>query len=219
MLTHLKNEAALVAQAQTGDEDAFASLYNQYSRHVYRLALKITHDPPEAEDVLQDTFLKVFVHLQEFRKESRFSTWLTRIAANEALTRLRRPAMRKQISLDAPIEVHGERLARRETQDQQDDAEEAYRRLELRTMLSNVSEKLTPSSRMVLALRYEQDVSTEATARLLGLSISAVKTRLLRARLAARQALKEFVGPDSGVATKVRRKLEPVESPCRRFGS
>jgi len=185
---------------------------------VYLLALKLTGDHHEAEDVLQDAFLKAFVHLGEFRKESRFSTWLTRIAANEALTRLRRRGQ-KRISLDAPIEVHGERLAPRETQDEQDDAEEAYRRLELRTMLSNVIEKLTPSSRMVLALRYEQDVSTEATARLLGLSISAVKTRLLRARLAAREALKEFVGPDSGVATKVRRKLEPVESPCRRCGS
>ena len=218
MLTHLKNEAALVTQAQTGDEDAFATLYNQYSRHVFRLALKITHDLPEAEDVLQDTFLKVFVHLREFRKESRFSTWLTRIAANEALTRLRRRGQ-KRISLDAPIEVHGERLPPRETQDQQDDAEEAYRRLELRTMLSNVIEKLTPSSRMVLALRYEQDVSTEATARLLGLSISAVKTRLLRARLAAREALRESVGRDSRVATKVKRRLEPVESPRRRCRS
>lgn len=196
MLTHLKNEAALVAQAQTGDEDAFASLYNQYSRHVYRLALRITHDPPEAEDVLQDTFLKVFVHLREFRRESRFSTWLTRIAANEALTRLRRRGQ-KQISLDAPIEVHGERLAPRETQDQQDDAEEAYSKLELEAILSKVSEKLTPSSRMVLALRYEQDVSTEATARLLGLSISAVKTRLLRARLQTRKRLGELVGQDA----------------------
>lgn len=97
MLAHLEDEAALVAQAQVGDEDAFARLYNQYGRHVYRLAFTLTHDRTDAEDVLQDTFLKAFLHLREFRKESSFSTWLTRIAVNEALARLRRSTGRKQV--------------------------------------------------------------------------------------------------------------------------
>jgi RNA polymerase sigma-70 factor, ECF subfamily len=82
----------------------------------------------------------------------------------------------------------------REIQDPHDDAEEAYGRIELRAILSKVIGKLSPASQMLLALRYEQNKSTEATARLLGLSISAVKIRLLRARLAARKGLSEYSG-------------------------
>lgn len=196
MPTHLQDEAALVEQAQRGDEDAFASLYNQCSRTVYRLALNLTHDRQDAEDVLQDAFLKAFMHLREFRNEARFSTWLTSIAVNEALARLRRRAGQKQISLDTPIELEGERLMPSEIRDQRDNAEEAYRKLELQAILSNVIGKLTPASRTIVALRYQQNVSTEATARLLGLSVPAVKTRLLRARLAMRKALRGFVAPD-----------------------
>ncbi|MGO9269275.1 MAG: RNA polymerase sigma factor [Terriglobia bacterium] len=197
MLTHLEDEAALVAQAQMGDEDAFSRLYNQYSRHVYRLALNLTHDREEAEDVLQDTFLKVFLHLREFRKESRFSTWLTRIAVNEALARLRRGAGRTQVSLDEPLKIEGEQSMPREIEDRQDDAEQAYSKLELQTILSKLMGKLEPMSRMILVLRYVQDVSTEATAKLLGLSVPAVKTRLLRARLKMRKGLSQFVGQGS----------------------
>ncbi len=197
MLTHLEDEAALVAQAQMGDEDAFSRLYNQYSRHVYRLALNLTHDREEAEDVLQDTFLKAFLHLREFRKESRFSTWLTRIAVNEALARLRRGAGRTQVSLDEPLKIEGEQSMPREIEDRQDDAEQAYSKLELQTILSKLMGKLEPMSRMILVLRYVQDVSTEATAKLLGLSVPAVKTRLLRARLKMRKGLSQFVGQGS----------------------
>jgi len=200
MLTHLEDETALVAQAQAGDEDASARLYNQYRRHVYRLALNLTHDRQEAEDVLQDTFLKAFVHLREFRKESRFSTWLTRIAANEALARLRRRAAQKQRAPWRSPEI-GNR---------QDDAEEAYRKLELQTILSKEIGKLAPASRMILVLRYQQGVSTEATARLLGLSIPAVKTRLLRARLKMRKGLSKFVSQDSLFTARPMSGAEPV---------
>jgi RNA polymerase sigma-70 factor, ECF subfamily len=202
MLTHLEDEAAWVAQAQAGDEDAFARLYNQYSRHVYRLALNLTHDRQEAEDVLQDTFLKAFVHLREFRRESRFSTWLTRIAANEALARARRRTARKQVSLDGPIQNEGEPSRPWEIRDQRDGAEEAYRKLELQAVLSKVIRKLEPTSQMILVLRCVQDVSTEATARLLGLSVPAVKTRLLRARLKMRKRLSDFVGQNSFLAAR-----------------
>ena len=130
MPTHLEDEEALVAQAQMGDQGAFTTLYNQYSRKVYRFALRLTGDHQEAEEVLQDAFLKAFKHLGEFRNESRFSTWLISIAGNEALGRVRRrPAVRKEISLDAGIDFDGERLAPREIQDCRDDAEQAYRRL------------------------------------------------------------------------------------------
>jgi RNA polymerase sigma-70 factor, ECF subfamily len=203
MLTHLEDEAGLVAEAQAGNEAAFSRLYNQYSRHVYRLALNITHDPQDAEDVLQDTFLKAFTHLEQFRRESRFSTWLTRIAANEALARSRRRrGVLKEVSLDSPIEIDGTKSIPREIVDQRDDTEEVYSNVELQTILSKAIGKLEPTSGMVFVLRYVQDVSTEATARLLGLSIPAVKTRLLRARMKMRKRLSEFVGPDSVLAAR-----------------
>jgi RNA polymerase sigma-70 factor (ECF subfamily) len=202
MLIHLENEAELVAQAQAGVEDAFARLYNQYSRHVYRLAFNLTHDRTDAEDVLQDTFLKAFLHLREFRKESRLSTWLTRIAVNEALGRLRRGAGRKQVSLDEPIEIEGKQSMPREIEDRQADAEEVYSRLELQAVLSKAIGDLEPASRMIVVLRYAQDVSTEATAKLLGLSVPAVKTRLLRARLKMRKSLSGFVGQGSSLTAR-----------------
>ncbi|HEV3279296.1 MAG TPA: sigma-70 family RNA polymerase sigma factor [Terriglobia bacterium] len=202
MLIHLENEAELVAQAQAGVEDAFARLYNQYSRHVYRLAFNLTHDRTDAEDVLQDTFLKAFLHLREFRKESRLSTWLTRIAVNEALGRLRRGAGRKQVSLDEPIEIEGKQSMPREIEDRQADAEEVYSRLELQAVLSKAIGELEPASRMIVVLRYAQDVSTEATAKLLGLSVPAVKTRLLRARSKMRKSLSGFVGQGSSLTAR-----------------
>jgi RNA polymerase sigma-70 factor (ECF subfamily) len=210
MLTRLEDEAALVAQAQAGDEDASARLYNQYSRQVYRLALNLTHDRQEAEDVLQDTFLKAFLHLREFRKDSRFSTWLTRIAVNEALARLRRQAAQKRISLDGPIGIERAPSRSQEIRDQRDDAEEAYRRLELQTILWKEMEKLAPASRMIVVLRYQQGVSTEATARMLGLSIPAVKTRLLRARLKIRKGLSKFVPQDSLFIARPMSGAEPA---------
>jgi RNA polymerase sigma-70 factor (ECF subfamily) len=197
MPTHLQDEAELVEQAQMGDEDAFSSLYNQCSRTVYRVALNTTHDRQDAEDVLQDAFLEAFMHLRDFRNEARFSTWLTSIAVNEALARLRRRAAQKQISLDTSTEVEGERSTSPEIRDQRDNAEEAYRKLELQAILSNAIGKLTPASRTIVALRYQQKISTEATARLMGLSVPPVKTRLLRARQAMRKALRGFVAPDS----------------------
>jgi RNA polymerase sigma-70 factor (ECF subfamily) len=202
MLIHLENEAELVAQAQAGVEDAFARLYNQYSRHVYRLAFNLTHDRTDAEDVLQDTFLKAFLHLREFRKESRLSTWLTRIAVNEALGRLRRGAGRKQVSLDEPIEIEGKQSMPREIEDRQADAEEVYSKLELQAVLSKAIGELEPASRMIVVLRYAQDVSTEATPKLLGLSVPAVKTRLLRARLKMRKSLSGFVGQGSSLTAR-----------------
>ena len=180
-----------------GDEDAFTALYNQHSHKVYRFALRLTGDHQEAEDVLQDAFLKAFVHLGEFRNEARFSTWLISIAGNEAFSRLRRlPALQKQVPLDPEAEFDGERRMRRDIHAHQDNAEETCRRLESQKILSRVMQKLNPSMRVVLSLRFEQDLSTKTTAKLLGISMPAVKTRLLRARLAARKALNQYSGVD-----------------------
>jgi len=88
MPSHLEDETTLVAEAQSGDANAFAALMNQYRSHVYHVALNITRNPQDAEDALQDAFLKAYAHLGEFRGDSRFSTWLERIATKDACTEL-----------------------------------------------------------------------------------------------------------------------------------
>ena len=102
--THLDNEQSLVAAAQAGDSDAFVALLNHYSRHIYRLGVSITGNHHDAEDVLQEASLKAYTALAEFRGNSRFYTWLVRIAVNVALGKLRKRALWKESSLDEPRE-------------------------------------------------------------------------------------------------------------------
>jgi RNA polymerase sigma-70 factor (ECF subfamily) len=190
MLAHLENETALVAEAQSGNANAFAALMGQYESHVYRLALNITHNPQDAEDALQDAFLKAYTHLGEFRGESRFSTWLVRIATNEALTKIRqRRPEEGQVSSNDWIGAEKEISRPREIKDVDDNPEERCSKTELLEILSEAIESLDVSLRMVFVLRDIQSFSTEDTARLLGLSDAAVKTRLMRARLKLRQRL------------------------------
>jgi len=190
MLAHLENEAALVAEAQAGNANAFAALMGQYESHVYRLALNITHNPQDAEDALQDAFLKAYTHLGEFRGDSRFSTWLVRIATNEALTKIRQRRPEGQVSsAEWMIRAEEEVPRPREIKDDNDNPEERYSKTELLEILSEAIESLDVSLRMVFVLRDIQSFSTEDTARLLGLSEAAVKTRLMRARLKLRQRL------------------------------
>jgi RNA polymerase sigma-70 factor (ECF subfamily) len=104
MPTHLDNEQSIVAAAQAGDSDAFITLLNQYSRHIYRLGLSITGNHQDAEDVLQESSLKAYRAIAEFQGNSRFYTWLVRIAVNVALGKLRKRALWKESSLDEPRE-------------------------------------------------------------------------------------------------------------------
>jgi RNA polymerase sigma-70 factor (ECF subfamily) len=189
MLAHLENEAALVAEAQAGNGKAFAALMGQYESHVYRLALNITHNAQDAEDALQDAFMKAYTHLGEFRGDSRFSTWLVRIATNEALTKIRQRRPEGQASSTEWIGAKEEVPRPREIKDDNDNPEERYSKTELLEILSGAIESLDVSLRMVFILRDIQSFSTEDTARLLGLSDAAVKTRLMRARLKLRQRL------------------------------
>ena len=106
MPAHLDNEAVLVAEAQAGDAEAFTTLVNQYDRNIYRMALSISGNEADAEDVLQETFLKAYMKLGQFRGQSRFYTWLVRIAVNESLMKVRRQRRnRRMVSLDEPIQT------------------------------------------------------------------------------------------------------------------
>ncbi|MFY9529470.1 MAG: sigma-70 family RNA polymerase sigma factor [Candidatus Acidiferrales bacterium] len=181
------NEAQLVAAAKAGDISAFETLVNRYERKIFRLAQNITQNREDAEDAMQEAFLKSFEHLGDFQGNSRFYTWLVRIAVNQALMKLRKRRP-NQVSLDEEKDT-GEDLIPREVEDWGPTPEERFEQTELRRILSTAIAELHPSFRVVFQLRDIDELSTEETAEALGLSVPAVKSRLLRARLKLRQKL------------------------------
>jgi RNA polymerase sigma-70 factor (ECF subfamily) len=184
------DEGALVSAAKRGDMAAFEELVNRYERRIFRLAMNITQNREDAEDATQDAFLKSFRSLDRFESKSRFYTWLVRIAVNEALMRLRkrRPNV---ISLDEPVETQDD-LVQQEVQDWGPTPEQRYARTQMNSILSDAIAQLDPFFRTVFVLRDVEELSTEETAELLGISVPAVKSRLLRARLKLRQGLSPF---------------------------
>jgi RNA polymerase sigma-70 factor (ECF subfamily) len=184
------DEPALVAAAKAGDISAFETLVGRYENKIFRLTQNITQNREDAEDSMQEAFLKAFEHLGAFEGNSRFYTWLVRIAVNQALMKLRkrRPNV---FSLDEEIDT-GEDTVPREVEDWGPSPEQRYEQTELSGILSSVIGELDPSFRIVFQLRDIEELSTEETAEALGLSVPAVKSRLLRARLKLRQKLNRY---------------------------
>jgi RNA polymerase sigma-70 factor (ECF subfamily) len=184
------DEHLLVAAAKRGDSNAFEELVNRYEAKIFRLTMNITRNREDAEDAMQDAFLKSYSHLRDFQGDSRFYTWLVRIAANEALMRLRKRRP-NQFSLDEPVEGE-EDLMPRELEDWGPSPEQRFAQTEMHEILSSVIDKLEPGFRMVFVLRDVEELSTEETAKALGISVPAVKSRLLRARLKLRERLNRY---------------------------
>ena len=184
----MATEQELVEQAKRGDTSAFGELVNRYERNIYRLARHITQNEDDAEDVLQETFLKAFANLDQFQGHSKFYTWLVRIAVNESLMKLRRRKADRSVSLDEPVET-GEDSMPREIAAWEENPEQKYGRAEMNAILSRAIDSLSPGFRTVFLLRDVEGFSTEETASALKLSIPAVKSRLLRARLQLREKL------------------------------
>ena len=182
------DESALVARARAGDQSAFTTLVDHYQRKIYRVGKNITQNNEDAEDVLQETFLKAYEHLAGFQGNSKFYTWIVRIAVNEALMKLRKRKGDRFVSLDEPIET-GEEEVKREVAVWDDDPEQRYSRDEMQRILDGAVDDLKPDFRTVFVLRDIEELSTEETAEALGISVPAVKSRLLRARLALREKL------------------------------
>src|SRR6266480_4310521 len=185
-----EDEPLLVASARAGDANAFEELVARYEDKIFRLTSNITGNREDAEDAMQDAFLKAFAHLDGFHGESRFYTWLVRIAANEALMRLRKRRP-NQFSLDEPVKGD-EDLMPRELADWGPSPEQRFAQTEMHEILSEVIDKLEPDFRIVFVLRDVEELSTEETAKVLGISVPAVKSRLLRARLKLRQKLNRY---------------------------
>src|SRR5690242_2930833 len=185
------DEAVLVAQAKDGDTQAFGELVRRYEGKIFRLAQHITQNREDAEDVLQETFMKAYEHLEQFKGDSKFYTWIVRIAVNQSLMKLRRRKNDKSVSLDEQIDT-GEDTVVREIAAWGEDPEERFSREELSEILDSAIDGLEPLYRSVFVLRDIDELSTEETAEALGLSVPAVKSRLLRARLQLRERLTRF---------------------------
>jgi RNA polymerase sigma-70 factor (ECF subfamily) len=184
------DEHLLVTAAKGGDVSAFEELVQRYERKILRLTTNITRNREDAEDAMQDAFLKAYAHLSTFKEDSRFYTWLVRIAANEALMKLRKRRP-NQISLDEPI-AGDDDLIPRDVEDWGPSPEQRYAQSELHGILDEVIDELDPDYRSVFVLRDVEELSTEETAAVVGISVAAVKSRLLRARLKLRAKLSRY---------------------------
>jgi RNA polymerase sigma-70 factor (ECF subfamily) len=185
------NDLDLVHATQNGDLSAFEQIVRRYDRKLLRIAEHVTRNREDSQDVVQESFLKAFQHLGEFREHSQFSTWLFRITVNQALMKLRKRRTTKEFSLDEDFQAL-EDILPREIADWAPNPEEIYRTSELQDILIKSLDQLRPILRMVFVLRDIEELSVDQTADVLDLSTAAVKARLRRARLQLREILSEY---------------------------
>ena len=193
------DDLELAAQAKQGDRSAFTELVNRYARNIFRLARHITKNDQDAEDVLQETFLKAYSRLEQFHGDSKFYTWLVRIGVNESLMKIRRRKDGKFVALDQELDT-GEGTFVKELPAGVENPEEHYGREEIREALASAIDGLADSYKTVFVLRDVDGLSTKETAQALELSVPAVKSRLLRARLQLRDKLKRILGKNGQYA-------------------
>jgi len=186
-------DLALVHACKSGDAAAFEELVKRYDTKLFRIAQHITYNREDAQDAVQEAFLKVFRKLTQFQENSKFSTWLTRITVNESLMKLRRQRHNKEFSIDNNFESEDHSLTS-ELADWARNPEELYRGFELRNILRSELQELQPGLRVVFVLRDIEGLSTEETAEVLESTPVAVKARLWRARLKLRERLSKYFG-------------------------
>jgi RNA polymerase sigma-70 factor (ECF subfamily) len=186
---HLKylSDELLVARAKDGDNSAFVELGERHSTKVLRTIHRITRNWEDAEDVLQESLLKAFRHLNGFENKSSFFSWFTRIAINSALMTLRKRKACKEVSIDSADDC--KILGRLEPQDLSEDPERRYVRCEREELLNGAMLQLRPGLRDAIQLRQMKEYSIHELAESLGISLPAAKSRLLRARRALRTIL------------------------------
>jgi RNA polymerase sigma-70 factor, ECF subfamily len=181
------SDELLVLAAKAGDTFAFVELKDRHTNKLLSRIYRITRNWQDAEDVLQESFLKAFVHLHGFEGRSSFSSWITRIAINSALMMLRKRRV-VEVSIDA-LARDGETTSGWEIADARRTPEEAYAKWEVEQDLRFAIRRLQPALRSVAHLRGTEDYSTGEIAALLGISVAAAKSRLTRAKTALRSAM------------------------------
>jgi RNA polymerase sigma-70 factor (ECF subfamily) len=179
----------LVSAAQCGDSQAFVELSKRHSRRLLLKTYRITNNWQDAEDVVQDSFMKVFTHLHTFESRATFSTWLTRIAINSALMLLRKRRSSRTFPIDGLIQDEGLSDAL-ELRDHRDNPEQRYARHQTEERLRKAIHRMRPKHREIVELRQVGDMSMNEIAQSLCISVPAVKSRLLRARSELRRHMR-----------------------------
>jgi RNA polymerase sigma-70 factor (ECF subfamily) len=182
------SDERLVLAAKDGDTNAFVELRGRHSSKILRTTFRITRNWEDAEDALQDSFLKAFIHLNKFEGRSSFSSWVTRIAINMSLMIIRKKSAKRELSIDAS-ENDCESYDRWEPRDLNEDPERRYARHERAELLRGAIRRLPPALRTAVELQQAQEYSVQELADSLGISLAAAKSRLLRARLSMRTQL------------------------------
>ena len=186
-------EDGFVVAAKRGDSAAFEMLCKQSANTVFHIARRMMRTKEDAEDVMQESFQLAFIHLKSFKGGSRFSTWLSRIAINASLMKLRRKQHLRDVSLDESVETV-QTSSRLDLQDQGPNPEQLYAQKERERILSEAMNDLTPGMRKAIELRELGERSTEETAEIMGISVNAVKARVFHGRKKLRERLKDHFG-------------------------
>jgi RNA polymerase sigma-70 factor (ECF subfamily) len=194
------SDEALVAAAKMGHGSVFEELHKRHRERMFRVAHRITRHREDAHDAVQESFLSAYVHLKKFDERARFSTWLTRIAINAALMKIRKKRVSREVGVEDSADAVG-------PSDSVPNPEEICARTEQKAALKDAIAKLRPTLRSVVELHDLQEYSLYETAEALGTSVSAAKARLFHARAALRSAAQ----------LKVRRSRKLMTSPfCTR---
>jgi RNA polymerase sigma-70 factor, ECF subfamily len=187
----ISDDLDLVHASKHGDVRAFDEIVRRYDRRLFRIAQSVTHNREDAQDVVQEAFMRAFQNLNQFREDSQFSTWLIRITVNQSLMKLRKQRAIREVSLDEEFQADRETLPM-EVTDWAPNPEHLYFASELRDILTKVLEELSPLLRTVFVLRDIEGLSIDETAQVLNLSHAAVKARLFRGRLQLRERLNKY---------------------------
>jgi len=179
-------DKVLVAVAKLGDHQAFLELWTRHSSRVFKTTYRITGNREDAEDAIQDAWMKAYLHLNTFDGRAQFTTWLTRIAINSSLMILRRKRARPETSMDIG---DGDTWQHWEIADQTKSVEELYTGQERVERLKRAIFRLQPTLRNVVEIHQSEDRSVKEVAELAGISVAATKSRLVRARKILRKAL------------------------------
>jgi RNA polymerase sigma-70 factor (ECF subfamily) len=203
--TDASEECAFLAAAKRGDSAAFEFLCKQSAKMVFRVARRMMRNNEDAEDVLQESFQQAFIHLNRFNGDSRFSTWLSRIAINAALMKLRKKQHLWE-SLDESNEDE-QSSHRLDVEDQGLNPEQLYAQTERQQILATAMNELTPGTRKAIELREIDERSGEETAQIMGISVSAVKARVFHGRRKLRERLTQIAEPAWHSARKTSRRM------------
>jgi RNA polymerase sigma-70 factor (ECF subfamily) len=187
-----KGDMTLVTAAKQGNREAFGILVERHKQRLLFFALRMTRNRQDAEDVVQQSLQKAFTHLNKFEGKSSFSTWLTSVATNEALMLLRKSRGSREVPI-GDASGNEETISAPEIPDSGPGPEDSYSQRERKRILFAAMNQLTPGVRKAIELRELRELSTEETARLMGLSVGAVKARVFHGRKKLREILKRIV--------------------------